>query len=406
MFIERHIKKAFLERMKWNGAIVVTGARQVGKTTLIENVAPDIPKVELDDKLTLEMAKNATAQFMELNPPPVFIDEVQYAPEIFHYIKMIVDKSKKKGQYFLSGSQPFKLMKNISESMAGRAGILTMYGLSMREILNEKWSEPFLPTTEYLLERRDTHQEMHIRNLWNTIWRGSYPELYEKPDYPWDVFYSDYIKTYIERDVRDLARVGDELQFLHFLRLIAARTGQILNLSDVAKEVQISAPTARHWLSILETSGIAFLLYPYHNNFGKRVIKSPKVYLTDTGLSSYLARWNSPESLMTGAMNGAYFETFVINEIIKSYINNGKELEIYYFRDSNGVEIDLLIFENGTLYPLEIKCTSEPKPKMIKAFDVIDGLHGIKRGEGGVICLSNLLLPLKNDDKIIPAWAI
>ena len=406
MFIERHIKKAFLERMKWNSAIVVTGARQVGKTTLIENILPDVPKVELDDKITLQMAKNATSQFMELNPPPVFIDEVQYAPEIFHYIKMIVDKNKEKGQYFLSGSQPFRLMKNVSESLTGRAGILTMYGLSMREIFNEKWHEPFLTTMEYLLERKKNHSEIKIKTIWNTIWRGSYPELYEKPDYPRDIFYSDYLKTYIERDIRDLARVGDELQFIQFLRVIAARTGQILNLSDIAKDVQISVPTAKHWLSILETSGIVFLLMPYHYNFGKRVIKSPKVYFTDTGLSSYLAGWNSPESLMTGAMNGAYFETFVINEIIKSYVNCGKEAELYFFRDSNGVEIDLLIYENGTLFPIEIKCTSEPKPNMIKAFKVIDGLYGIKRGEGGVICLSNQLLPLIDKDKIIPLWAI
>ena len=406
MYIKRHIEKAFNERMKWNSAIVVTGARQVGKTTLIEYVVPDIPKVELDDKLTLEMAKNSTLEFMELNPPPVFIDEVQYATEIFPYIKMAVDKSKKKGQFFLSGSQPFKLMKNISESLTGRAGILTMYGLSMREINKEDWNKPFLPTKEYLLERKKSHTETPIKEIWNTIWRGSYPELYEKPDYPWEIFYSDYLKTYLERDIRDLARIGDEMQFLQFLRIIAARTGQILNLSDIAKEVQISVPTVKHWISILETSGIIYLLLPYHNNLNKRIIKSPKIYFTDTGLSCYLARWNTPESLMTGAMNGAYFETFIINEIMKSYINNGKEAELYFFRDSNGVEIDLLIYENGTLYPLEIKCTSEPNHKMIKAFDLLDNVHGVKRGEGGVICLSNLLLPLKDNDKIIPTWAI
>jgi len=406
MFFQRHIKNAFLERSKWNGAVIVTGARQVGKTSLIENLMPNIPKVELDDKLTLEMAKNSTAQFMELNPPPVFIDEVQYAPEIFHYIKMNVDKSKKKGQYFLSGSQPFRLMQNVSESLAGRAGVLTLYGLSLREINQETWDKPFLPTKEYLLERKSEHVDTNIKKIWDIIWRGSYPELYEKPEYPWEIYYSDYLKTYIERDVRDLARVGDELQFLQFIRVLAARIGNILNLNDVAKEVQISHPTARHWLSILQTSGIVHLLPPYHNNFGKRVIKSPKLYFTDTGLACYLARWNSPENLMTGAMSGAYLETFIINEIIKSYVNFGKEAEIYFFRDSNGVEIDLMIYENGTLYPLEIKNTSSPTPKMIKAFDLINTIPDIKRGEGGVICLSKELLPLKNSDKIIPIWAI
>ena len=211
MFYQRHIKNAFFERSKWNGAVIVTGARQVGKTSLIENLMPNIPKVELDDKLTLEMAKNSTSQFMELNPPPVFIDEVQYAPEIFHYIKMNVDKSKKKGQYFLSGSQPFRLMQNVSESLAGRAGVLTLYGLSLREINQEAWDKPFLPTKEYLLERKREHIDVYVKMLWDIIWRGSFPELYEKPEYPWEIYYSDYLKTYIERDVRDLARVGDEL---------------------------------------------------------------------------------------------------------------------------------------------------------------------------------------------------
>ena len=406
MFIHRHIKNAFLERSKWNGAVIVTGARQVGKTSLIENLMPDIPKVELDDKLTLEMAKNSTSEFMELNPPPVFIDEVQYAPEIFHYIKMNVDKSKKKCQYFLSGSQPFRLMQNVSESLAGRAGVLTLYGLSLREINQETWDRPFLPTKEYLLERKCEHTDVNLKALWDIIWRGSYPELYEKPEYPWDIFYSDYLKTYIERDVRDLARVGDELQFIQFVRVLAARIGCILNLNDVAKEVQISHPTAKHWLSILQTSGIVHLLPPYHNNAGKRVIKSPKLYFTDTGLACYLARWNSPDNLMTGAMNGAFFEAFIINEIIKSYINSGKEAEMYFFRDSNGVEIDLLIYENGTLYPLEIKCTSNPTPKMTKAFDIVSAIPDAIRGEGGVICLAKELLPLKNNDKIIPVWAV
>jgi len=214
------------------------------------------------------------------------------------------------------------------------------------------------------------------------------------------------LKTYIERDVRDLAQVGNELQFVQFMRIMAARTGQLLNLNKVAKEIQVSQPTVKKWLSILQTSGIVYLLPPYHNNLGKRVIKTPKLYFTDTGLSAYLAKWNSPENLMTGAMSGAYFETFVINEIIKSYANSGKEAQMYFYRDSNSVEIDLLIFENGTLYPIEIKETSEPKPNMINAFKLLNDLSLVKRGEGGVICLSNNLLPLKDGDKIIPLWTI
>ena len=406
MFIKRHIKNAFLEYAKWNSVVIVTGARQVGKTTLIENLLPDIYKVDLDDRLALQMAKAETSAFMELNPPPVFIDEVQYAPEIFHDIKIAVDKSKKKGQYFLSGSQPFRLMKNVSESLAGRAGILTMPGLSLREINADSWLKPFIPTTAYLLERRESRIETSIKTLWDIIWRGSYPELYEKSEYPWDVFYGNYLKTYIERDVRELAQVGDELQFIQFMRIMATRTGQLLNLNNVAKEIQVSQPTAKRWLSILQSSGIVYLLPPYHNNFGKRIVKSPKLYFADTGLCSYLAKWNSPESLMTGAMSGAYFETFVINEIYKSYVNCGKEADMYFFRDSNGAEIDLLIYENGSLYPIEIKETGQPKPSMIKAFDLLDNNDNFQRGDGGVICTANNLLPLKGSDKIIPLWAV
>ena len=406
MFINRHIEKAFNECAKWNSAVIITGARQIGKTTLVENILPDIAKVELDDKLTLEMAKKETIKFMDINPPPLFIDEIQYAPEIFSYLKMSIDKSKKKGQYFLTGSQPFKLMKNVSESLTGRAGVLEMQGLSLREINNEEWNAPFLPTEEYLLARKSNHVDLSIKKLWEIIWRGSYPELYEKPDYPWDNYYRNYLKTYIERDVRDLAQVGDELQFMQFMRLMAARTGQLLNLNKVANDVQISQPTAKRWLSILQTSGIVYLLPPYHNNLGKRVVKTPKMYFSDTGLSCYLARWNTPENLMTGAMSGAYFETFIINEIIKSYLNYGREADFYFFQDSNNLEIDLLIFENGTIHPIEIKETGNPNAGMIKKFDLLSNLPDIKRGEGGVIGLSGNLLPLKDNDKIIPVWAI
>lgn len=406
MYIHRHIEKSFKEKAKWTGAVIVTGARQVGKTTLVENVLPGVPMLTFDNKLQLKSAIEDTEAFFKLNTPPIFIDEIQHAPEIFPYIKMSLDKSKKKGQYFLTGSQPFALMKNVSESLAGRAGILNIYGLSLREMNNETWNIPFLPTSEYLLKRKETHTENDIQKIWEIIWRGSYPELYEKNDYPWEIFYDNYLKTYIERDVRDLTQVGNELQFIQFMQLMAARTGQLLNLNEVAGSIGISAPTAKKWLSVLKTSGIVFLLSPYHNNFGKRVIKSPKLYFTDTGLCAYLAKWNTAQSLMTGAMSGAYFETFVINEIMKSYANNGTEAQMYFFRDSNKVEIDLLLFENGTLYPIEIKQTSEPKAGMIKAFELIDTLPTIKRGEGGIVCLSENLLPLKGDDKIIPLWAI
>ncbi|MDR2599307.1 MAG: ATP-binding protein [Oscillospiraceae bacterium] len=402
MYLKRHIEEAILRREKAKGAIVVTGARQVGKTTLIENLKPEITKVTLDDLPTRHRAIDAPSTFFNLTPPPIFVDEIQYAPELFHYVKILLDISKKKGDFYLTGSQSFELMKNVTESLAGRAGILELFGLSMREINNEEWKQPFLPTFEYLTERKTCITNMQINEIWTMIHRGSLPELALNPEFEWADFYSDYIKSYIERDVRNLTQVADESSFYTFMTVCAAMSGQLLNLSSLANDVGVSVPTAKRWLSVLKTSGIIYLLKPYTKNVIKRAVKMSKLYFLDIGLASYLTRWMTSDNLAIGANNGNYFESFVVSEILKSYTNAGKEVDMYFLRDSNKKEIDLLIHENNTLYPIEIKIKAEPTQKDLKAFEMLDNIKGVNIGEGGIICLANNLLQLDEKNYIIP----
>ena len=406
MYIKRHIEPAVLERAKEKGAIILTGARQFGKTTLIEKIMPDIEKITFDDLSVRHQAKEEPAAFLQLNPPPLFIDEAQYVPELFHYIKISLDKSHNKGDFFLTGSQSFKLMKNVSESLAGRAGILNLLGLSLREMRNENWNEPFLPTFDYLMRRKETKKALNILEVWKIIHRGCMPELFVEQSFNWQNFYSDYVKTYIERDVRSLTQVADETDFVKFMTVCASMTGNLLNMASLARDVGISEPTAKRWLSILETSGIVYLLKPYSNNSIKRVFKTPKLYFLDSSLAAYLTRWLTPDTLVEGTMNGHFFETFVVAELLKSYTNAGKEENFYFLYDSNGREIDLLIFQDNTLFPIEIKKHTCPTLKDIKNFEILESIKGINISEGGVICLSQELLPLTDKHKIIPLWAI
>lgn len=403
MYIKRHAEETVNKLSKMFGSVLVTGPRQVGKTTMLKNVAENIAYVTLDDPLLLVSAIEQSGTFFKDNPPPVFIDEIQYAPNLFPQIKMIIDRDKKKGQFYMSGSQQFRMMKTVSESLAGRLGLLTLLGLSLREKQGIRFSEPFLPTDGYFTARKQNYKELSYDDVWNNIHRGSMPELYENEEFDWQMFYGAYVKTYIERDVRELTQVGDEVKFLHFMTATASCIGQLLNMASVARDVGISQPTAERWMSILVTSNIVYLLRPYSNNIIKRTVKTPKLYFLDTGLAAYLTKWNTPDVLKNGAMAGAFFETFIISEIIKSYYNKGiLELPLYFYRDKNMNEIDLLIEENGILYPLEMKKHADPQKKDITSFDQLDKIPSVKRGPGGVICLYDHLITMKGNDRVIP----
>ena len=388
---------------KMFGAILVAGPRQVGKTTMLKNITKDISYTTLDDIIVRTSAQEQSGTFFKDNPPPVFVDEIQKAPVLFEQIKMYIDKDHKKGQFFMCGSQQFKMMKGVSESLSGRIGLITLLGYSLREIKNVDFNTPFIPTEEYFTERKRSLSDVDYSEIWKIIHRGSMPELCENPDFDWQMFYGAYLRTYIERDVRELTEIGDTVKFSKFMVAVAAMTGNLLNLASLARDVGISQPTAERWLAILVASNIVYLLQPYSNNITKRAVKTPKVYFLDTGLAAYLTKWNTPDVLKNGAMAGAFFESFVVSEIIKSYYNKGVlEPPIYFYRDKDMNEIDLIIEEAGALHPIEIKKHADPSKKDIEAFKILDKIPNVSRGQGGVVCLYDNLISLTDTDCIIP----
>ena len=402
MYIQRHAEETVKQMARQFGAVLVTGPRQVGKTTMLETMLEIISTVSMDDMILRTAAVESPNTFFKDFPPPLFVDEVQKAPGLFEQIKLLLDTSREKGQFFLSGSQQqLRLMKHVSESLAGRIGILNLAGLSMREICGVQERTPFLPTEDYFLLRRKTPADLDYQKTWELIWRGSMPEMTSNPDFNWRMFYGSYVSTNIERDVRDLAQIGDELKFVRFMSVLAARNAQLLNLRSAAEDVGISQPTAERWLSILISSHIVYLLQPYSNNLTKRIVKTPKLYFLDTGLAAYLSRWNTAEALKSGAMAGEFFEAFVLSEIIKSYYNQGiLEPPLYFYRDKDQKEIDILIEENNTLYPLEVKKHADPGVRDIANFRILDRIG--KRGPGGVICFYDKLVTLQGEDRVIP----
>lgn len=403
MYIQRHAEKTASKLAEMFGAILIAGPRQVGKTTMLEKLTDGITYVSLDDPIIKASAEEESGTFFKDNPPPVFVDEIQKAPALFNQIKLLLDRSHKKGQFFMCGSQQFKMMKGVSESLAGRIGLCTLLGFSLREAHAVECSLPFIPTEEYFSARKQNLADITYDEVWNTVQRGLMPELFINPNYSWQLYYSAYVRTYIERDVRELSEIGDTVKFTNFMIAAAASTGQLVNVASLARDVGISAPTAERWLSILVASNIVYLLQPYSNNVMKRAIKTPKLYFLDTGLAAYLTRWNSPEVLKTGAMAGAFFESFVISEIIKSYYNAGiSDPPIYFYRDKDMNEIDLLIENNGTLYPIEIKKHADPQKSDAKAFKLIDSISNVKKGQGGIVCLYDNLVTLTEGVKVIP----
>ena len=389
-YIDRAITSLLKKRVSTSKCLLLTGARQVGKSTLVKHVFPAYHRANFDDRLTRLQAREEPKLFFLNNPRPLFIDEVQKESGILEEIKMIVDESDQRGDFILSGSQKLELMKGVSESLAGRVSIMELAGLSLREINGIMFNRHFIPSSQYLQER-----EKEIRpytDIWKTIHKGSYPELYDI-DRDWQDFYSSYVATYLERDINELI-AADSLTFTKFMTSVAARTGEMLNYANIASEVGVSEPTIKNWISVLERTGIVYILQPYSSNALARAIKTPKIYFRDTGLACYLTRWLSPETLMNSAVAGNMFETFVVSEILKSYSNEGRDyrFSIFYYRGkdkraSGEKEIDLVIEEDGILYPVEIKMTGNPKAVMGTANQVLDKIPDKKRGTGVILCL-------------------
>lgn len=411
MYYERVLEQAITKTSKTFPVVLVTGPRQAGKTTLLTKMADkNRTIVSLDNPTIRGLAKEDPGLFLQRYKPPVLIDEVQYAPELFVYIKMYVDEHKNNGDFWLTGSQAFQMMENITESLAGRVGIVRLSGLSNAEV-QQTFHGEFVVDMESLIERREASKAMDAADIFQRIYRGSMPRLYENPEIDLEQYYESYIETYITRDIKELTKVADEMLFLNFVRAAAARTASNVNFTELADEVGISSPTAKQWLSLLVTSGVVLLIQPFSNNALHRVIKTPRMYFMDTGLCAYLAGWNSPEALERGAMNGAFFETWVVTEIYKSYIHMGKNPPLYFYRDSNNKEIDLLICQNATLYPIEIKKGTQPKNatknfSVLKKFADADNGQKALAGNGAVICLAPDVIPIDRMNCYVPAWII
>lgn len=386
MYHKRQIEKVLEQVKNQFPVLLVTGPRQVGKTTLLKRISDKrYTQLTFDDPILREQAKADPNLFFINNRPPLLIDEIQYVPALFPYLKIQVDRERRDGDYLMTGSQAFVMMKNVSESLAGRVGIMELQGISLREANACDFDLPFMPTDAYLKKRED--KLIVYNGLWPAIYRGYMPELVFNPEKDRDIFYASYVQTYIERDVKQLTQVADESLFLKFMVALAARSGELLNYDSIAKDIGVSNDTIKRWVSILQTSGIIYLLQPYFNNHLKRAIKTPKVYFLDTGLLAFLTKWPTYETLANGAKAGNVFETFIVSEIIKSYLNAGKvNVPIYFYRDQNGREIDLVIETADTLYPVEIKMGAFPNISMAKHFSALDDVPGMKRGTGVVLC--------------------
>jgi len=393
--------------------LLVTGPRQVGKTTLLQMCADEgaVERrgyVSLDDMDARSLAQSDPALFLQRWKPPVLIDEVQYAPQLFSAIKAIVDRERRNGLFWLTGSQKFHLMRGISESLAGRVAILDLLGLSQAEMNGRALlSAPFLPDAAWIAGARAASGGAHgsLMDVFSRIWLGSFPRLNELGADSRDVFFRSYVQTYIQRDVQDLIRVTDQMAFNRFLAAVAARTGQLLNYASLARDGDIDNKTAKSWLSVLETAGLVFLLQPYHTNRCKRLVKTPKLYFLDTGLAAYLTKWPDPASLEAGSMSGAMLETWVFSEILKSYLHQGRDPGLFFYRDTDQQEIDVVIESGDTLYPVEIKKTASPSQHGGFGFGALDKL-GRNKGPGAVVCFVERDIPLSGSVTAVPVGYI
>ena len=417
MYIPRAIEASVLHTSATFPVLLITGPRQVGKTTLLQNLADNNRRyVTLDDPDIRLLARNDPALFLQRYTPPILIDEIQYATELLPYIKMSVDRSKRAGDFWITGSQVFRLMNDVSESLAGRVGIFHLLGLSSAEVYGYK-NEPFTTDGQRLMQRLTATTPKSLTEVYDRIFKGSMPALWANDQTDWETYYRSYVNTYLQRDIKDLTQVADELQFFTFMTAVAANTARPIVYEELAKVSGISSPTAKKWLSILVSSHIVAIVQPYANNRLTRAVKTPLLHFLDTGLCAYLLKWGNSESLEKGAMSGAFFESYVFSEIYKSYLNAAKEPPIYYYRDKDKKEIDLVLYQNGVLSPIEIKKSASPGKAAVKHFSVLDpaaepdrfeplGQLKAEIGPGAVVCMSNELLPIDRRNWSVPVWTI
>ena len=405
-YITRNLERVVQQVSTEYPVVLVTGPRQVGKTTMLKKLMEGTNRgyVTLDDLNERQLAKTDPELFLQLHKPPVLIDEVQYAPELFTYIKIDADTTHEAGAFWLTGSQVFKLMQGVQESLAGRVAVLSLTSLSQAELAGGEMS-PFIVELDALATRKASREKTDAKGIFERIFRGSMPTIVSGANSNSQIFYSSYLTTYIERDVKELSDAIDSLKFLRFMTAVAARCGQMCNVAEIARDADINQTQAKNWLGILEALGIIFYLHPYSNNLLKRLVKTPKLYFYDTGLVCYLTKWSSAETLESGAINGAILENYVVSEIKKTYLNCRIEPYLYYYRDKDAKEIDIVLEHDGMLNPIEIKKTANPGTELTKVFHLLDK-SSTPRSKGAVICMKPELSAIDKDNYIIPIWMI
>ena len=406
-YIHRTLEQKIMDISRDYSCLLLIGPRQVGKTTMLEHLMEGSgrQKVTLDDVENRRLAQSDPALFLEMHPAPVLIDEVQYAPQLFSYIKINVDNGAAPGSYWLTGSQAFQLMELAQESLAGRTAIVHMSALSQSELYGDGTTEPLSLKLENLNRRKEHLSSCNSMEMFERIWNGGMPGHRSGRFTDRDVFYSSYIQTYINRDVSDMIPGVNKLLFADFIRAAACRVGQMLNTHDIAQDVGVSDDTAKRWLQVLEKSEVVFYLRPYSNNLLKRTVKTPKMYFFDTGLAAYLTKYSNPEILMNGAINGAILENYTVAEIRKTWLNSAKECLLHYYRDKDTNEIDMVIEADGELHPLEIKKSTNPGTELASAFKVLDK-GSVPRGAGAILCLREEISAIDRNTFILPIWMI
>ena len=405
-YISRNLEAVVMQVTKEFPAVLVTGPRQVGKTTMLQKLMEGTNRkyVSLDYLNERSLAKSDPELFLQVHNPPVLIDEIQYAPELFPYIKIYADSHHEPGAFWITGSQVFQMMRGVQESLAGRIAVLSMTSLAQAELAGASMT-PFKIDLEALTEREKFRIPADVQGIFERIYRGSMPAIVSGRNTNSQIFYSSYLLTYIERDVKLLSDAIDSLKFLRFITATAARCSQMLNVAEIAQDADINQKQAKDWLQILETLGIIFYLHPYSNNLLKRLVKTPKLYFYDTGLVCHLTRWSSPEVLENGAMNGAVLENYVVSEIAKTWLNSGKEPYMYYYRDKDAKEIDIVLEHDGILNPIEIKKTSNPGTELTRVFSLLDKAS-VPRGKGAVVCMKPKVGVIDRENYIVPVWTI
>ena len=406
-YIHRTLEQKIMDISRDYSCLLLIGPRQVGKTTMLEHLMKGSArrKVTLDDAENRRLAQSDPALFLEMHPAPVLIDEVQYAPQLFSYIKINVDNGAAPGSYWLTGSQAFQMMELAQESLAGRTAIVHMSALSQSELYGDGTTEPLSINPEKLNRRKEHLSSCNSVEMFERIWSGGMPGHRSGRYTDRDVFYSSYIQTYINRDVSDMIPGVDKLLFADFIRAAACRVGQLLNTHDIAQDVGVSDDTAKRWLQVLEKSEVIFYLRPYSNNLLKRTVRTPKMYFFDTGLAAYLTKYASPEILMNGAINGAILENYTVAEIRKTWLNSARECLMHYYRDRDTNEIDMVIEADGELHPLEIRKSTNPGTELASAFKVLDK-GSVPRGTGAILCLREEMSAIDRNTFILPIWMI